>query len=228
MPFFLYGVYFSACQASEQPTHDDSSQGCWKETEVYFCLRPSGSSPSLLLFVSVFVPFVFLQLWHSSPSFLGLVLAWLLSLSSSFFSMPVSVCSFLLPFAFLSCTRILAGWTSWPDGSLTVSVCLNSWWTGLLASCGNFASTTCGPSVYLSLCTCCLSLILFLCVHHLCVSSTACQNSCFCQDKKSTFTASLFTPPNLSSPELCLNSVFVLFGSVATPPICWCWERSGC
>lgn len=31
-------------------------------------------------------------------------------------------------------SHILAGWTSWPGGSLTVSVCLSSGWSGFMAA----------------------------------------------------------------------------------------------
>lgn len=151
-------VYFSTWQASGQPTHDDSSQGGCKET--VFCLHSSGSSPppSPLRFP----PVSYLWLQHSCLC----VPALPRSLSSSFsYSLP-SVCFSPPPlFSYLSCTHILAGWTSWPDGSLTVSVCLNSGWTSFMAACGIqcLASTTCGPSVYLSLVhVACLSSRVFL------------------------------------------------------------------
>jgi len=84
------------------------------------------------------------------------------------------------------------GWTGRPDGSLAVSVCFNSWWTGLLASCGNqwLAKTTCGPSVYLSLCTGCLS---FLCVCLTHASLQALAKTLFFVEMKRHF--SRFTPP---------------------------------
>lgn len=104
---------------------------------------------------------------------------------------------------------MLAHGTNCLGSSLTVSLCLNSWWTVSLASCGNrqLASTTCGPSVYLSLCTCCLSLGL---VQSLVSVSPATFSPAVCQDflsdlqKKKLFSPPLFTPPNLSSPAPCL------------------------
>lgn len=102
---------------------------------------------------------------------------------------------------------------------------------GLLAGCGIrcLASTTCGPSVYLSLVhVACLSFSLF-CLWHLCFFSVACQDSSLCRDyKKSTF-------PPLSCHAskvaiFCTFSPFLLFffGSLLNRPLFWCWERSGC
>lgn len=122
----------------------------------------------------------------------------------------------------------LAAWSSWLGGTLTVSVCLNSWWTDLLAGCGNrwLASTTCGPSVYLSPCTLCQSFILpfFLGPFHLYFSAVTCQGSSFVGMKKLFFVLS-------SHLQIChllyLVSVsVVLFNSVVTPPICWCRDHS--
>lgn len=120
-----------------------------------------------------------------------------------------SSCSYHLPFSYLSCTHILAGWTSWPDGSLTVSVCFNSWWlAGWL-----WNSVPCQYhmwSICLSIpCTCCLSLILsFFCLWHLCFSSVACQDSSLCRDKKELF--SLFSCHTSKVVISCTFSPFLL------------------
>lgn len=57
--------------------------------------------------------------------------------------------------------------------------------------------------IYPSVHDACLSFCLFFGLCHLCFSSTACQESSLCRHKKSTFSPSPFTLPNLSS--LCLR-----------------------